>query len=65
MDPGKRHRHAFQRRYRRAGGQIIPTITGIAYVNAEANLLLDERDPLCWGMRTNRLRESLARNLSV
>lgn len=29
--------------------QIIPTITGAAFVNSEATLLLDERDPFCWG----------------
>jgi 4-hydroxyproline epimerase len=31
------------------GDRIIPTITGQAYVTAEATLLLDERDPFCWG----------------
>lgn len=34
----------------RARGEIIPTITGTAFVNAEATLLLDERDPFCWGI---------------
>jgi 4-hydroxyproline epimerase len=41
-------------RYRwldRARGSITPTITGTAYVNAEATLLFDERDPFCWGIR--------------
>jgi 4-hydroxyproline epimerase len=32
-------------------GQLIPTIKGTAYVNAEAELILDERDPFCWGIR--------------
>jgi 4-hydroxyproline epimerase len=32
-------------------GQVIPEITGSAYVNAEADLLLDERDPFCYGIR--------------
>jgi proline racemase len=32
-------------------GWIIPEITGAAHVTGEATLLLDERDPLCWGMR--------------
>ncbi len=32
-------------------GQIVPEITGSAYVNAEADLLLDERDPFCYGIR--------------
>jgi 4-hydroxyproline epimerase len=39
--------------YRRKGEQIIPTITGAAFVNAEMTLLLDENDPLCWGLRRN------------
>ena len=34
-----------------AAGKIAPTITGTAFVNAEATLLLDERDPFCWGIR--------------
>jgi 4-hydroxyproline epimerase len=32
-------------------GWIIPEITGSAYVNAEADLILDERDPFCYGIR--------------
>jgi proline racemase len=39
----------FVGRYRRMADRIIPTITGSAFVTAEATLLLDERDPLCWG----------------
>ena len=39
--------------YHRQGDKIIPTITGAAHVNAEITLLLDERDPLCWGLRQN------------
>ena len=35
----------------RAAGRISPVITGTAFVNAESTQLLDERDPLCWGMR--------------
>jgi len=30
---------------------IRPVIRGSAYVNAEATLILDERDPYCWGIR--------------
>jgi 4-hydroxyproline epimerase len=37
--------------YRRNGDEILPVITGTAYVNAEAILLLDENDPFCWGIR--------------
>ena len=40
----------FTGRFKRAGEQIIPTITGTAYVNAEATLLLDESDPFCCGI---------------
>jgi 4-hydroxyproline epimerase len=32
-------------------GQLYPEITGYAYVNAEADLILDERDPFCYGIR--------------
>jgi len=32
-------------------GMVIPEITGSAYVNAEADLILDERDPFCYGIR--------------
>ena len=35
----------------RARGEVEPVITGAAFVNAEATHLLDERDPLCWGVR--------------
>ena len=32
------------------GDAIIPTITGSAFVNAEATLILHPSDPLCWGI---------------
>jgi 4-hydroxyproline epimerase len=32
-------------------GRVIPRITGAAYVNAEATLILDPNDPLCMGVR--------------
>jgi 4-hydroxyproline epimerase len=32
-------------------GQLYPSIKGSAFVNAEADLVLDARDPLCMGMR--------------
>ncbi|MGQ0546559.1 MAG: proline racemase family protein [Betaproteobacteria bacterium] len=35
----------------RARGKIAPRITGHAYITAEATLLIDERDPFCWGIR--------------
>jgi 4-hydroxyproline epimerase len=33
-----------------AGDTIVPTIRGSAYINAEATLILDARDPFCWGI---------------
>ena len=44
----------------RARGVIQPTIAGSAFVNAEATLLLDDRDPFCWGIGA---RESIPREL--
>jgi 4-hydroxyproline epimerase len=41
----------FVGRYRRHGDQIIPTITGTAFITGEATLLLHEADPFCWGIR--------------
>jgi 4-hydroxyproline epimerase len=33
-------------------GQIYPSIKGSAFVNAEADLVLDARDPFCMGIRS-------------
>lgn len=41
----------FEARYERAGDHIIPTITGKAWVTAEAMLLADPADPLAHGIR--------------
>jgi proline racemase len=41
----------FEGRVERVGGDLVPTILGTAHVTAESNLLLDARDPLCWGIR--------------
>lgn len=44
---------AFTARYRwldRSKGEIAPTITGRAYITAEATLHLDPQDPFCWGI---------------
>ena len=35
----------------KAEGRILPTITGSAFVTGEGVLLLDERDPFCWGIQ--------------
>jgi len=32
-------------------GKLYPEITGYAYVNAESDLILDEADPFCFGIR--------------
>ena len=47
---GSRFRGTF-RWLEKERGIIVPTITGTAHVTAEATLLLDERDPFCWGIR--------------
>jgi 4-hydroxyproline epimerase len=31
-------------------GSILPTIRSTAYVTAESMLIIDERDPFCWGI---------------
>jgi 4-hydroxyproline epimerase len=41
----------FSGKFRRDGDKIIPTITGTAFVNSEAELLLNDSDPFCWGIR--------------
>jgi 4-hydroxyproline epimerase len=35
----------------RAKGEIVPTITGTAFVTGETLLRLDPKDPFCWGIR--------------
>ncbi len=35
------------------GDLIHPHIKGAAFVTAESSLVLDERDPLCWGIRAS------------
>ena len=37
----------------RAAGRIVPTITGTAFVTAEAMLILDDRDPFRDGLRSD------------
>jgi 4-hydroxyproline epimerase len=32
-------------------GEIRPTLRGSAFVNADATLILNDRDPFCWGIR--------------
>jgi 4-hydroxyproline epimerase len=33
-----------------AGEQLIPTVSGSAFVTGESTLILDEADPFCWGI---------------
>jgi 4-hydroxyproline epimerase len=33
------------------GGEILPRIKGSAFVTSDAQLVLDEHDPFCWGIR--------------
>jgi 4-hydroxyproline epimerase len=45
---------SFEASYRwhdRIKGQVVPTITGAAYVTGESVLRLDPDDPFCWGIR--------------
>ena len=41
----------FEGSIRVADGQVFPSIKGSAFVNAEAQLILDPRDPFCMGIR--------------
>ena len=36
---------------RNVGGRVVPRITGTAYVNAEATLILDPDDPFAMGIQ--------------
>ncbi len=40
----------FEGQIARVGDELIPTITGKAFVNARATLILNEADLLCWGI---------------
>jgi len=42
----------FEARVRRTSAGLVPTIAGRAWVTAEASLLLDPTDPLCWGLES-------------
>jgi 4-hydroxyproline epimerase len=43
------------------GGAIVPSITGRAYITAEMTLVLDERDPFCWGI-THQVTQPVRRH---
>ncbi len=40
----------FEARIEIVGGQVIPFIRGSAFITAQSELVLDERDPFCWGI---------------
>jgi 4-hydroxyproline epimerase len=40
----------FEGSVRVVNGELIPSIKGSAFVNAEATLILDPNDPFCWGI---------------
>lgn len=44
----------FEGRIRLEGDQVIPRITGSAFITAEATLLLDPNDPFQWGLDLNQ-----------
>jgi 4-hydroxyproline epimerase len=59
LEPGQIHRQEsivgslFEATYIQAdNGRILPSITGAAYVNGEADLILDNNDPFCMGIST-------------
>ncbi|MFO1465560.1 MAG: proline racemase family protein [Steroidobacteraceae bacterium] len=41
----------FEARYELASGEVLPTITGRAWITGEATLLIDPRDPFAHGIR--------------
>ncbi len=41
----------FEASYQLDAGRVVPAITGTAFITLEGSLMLDERDPLCWGIR--------------
>jgi 4-hydroxyproline epimerase len=41
----------FEASYRYRGDQLIPSIRGQAWVNAQSQLILDPSDPFVWGIR--------------
>ncbi|GGJ29680.1 proline racemase family protein [Deinococcus roseus] len=40
----------FEGSYQLTRGQVIPSITGQAFINMRGVLILDEMDPYCWGI---------------
>ncbi len=40
----------FEARLVEREGQLLPSITGSAFITADSTLILDPRDPFCWGI---------------
>jgi proline racemase len=40
----------FEASYREQDGKLWPRVSGQAYVTAQATLLIDDADPLAWGI---------------
>jgi len=40
----------FEGRLHERDGQLIPSITGSAFITADSTLILDPRDTFCWGI---------------
>ncbi len=57
LGPGERWRQesilgsVLEGSYRIQDGHVIPQISGQAYITADATLLIDEADPLAWGIQ--------------
>jgi 4-hydroxyproline epimerase len=47
----------FEGSVRVVDGQLVPTISGTAFITAEATLILDPADPYCWGIRAEGERD--------
>jgi 4-hydroxyproline epimerase len=41
---------ASYRRQRDGGDRVLPTIRGVAHVNAQSTFLIDDADPFAWGI---------------
>jgi len=44
----------FEGSVKEEGGAILPTIRGSAFVNSEATLIVNEKDPFAWGIRNRQ-----------
>ena len=51
----------FTAHYRHEGTEIVPTIMGTAFVNAEATMILDANDPFCWGINSRPMNPAKAK----